>query len=236
MKSRPFLLSVLFATCLLGRASAQSGRPLSNDRVTIGAFAIDRAEVSIRQFRAFVTANARSTAAERDGGGFEFVSGWMRRTGWTWAAPYGQPGAETEPVVHVAWAEARDYCAYVGGRLPTIAEWREAAYTETRDAPTEGLVKGRTYRFPVGDSPDGMNTSSQRHLAVGASKRGVNGLYDMGGNVWEWVADRRGDEALTAGGSWWYDPSHTEAAKAQWKPADFYAVYVGFRCVYDVKA
>ena len=138
-------------------------------------------------------------------------------------------------MVHVSWAEARDYCSYVGGRLPTFAEWREAAYTETRETPNDGLVKGRTYRFPVGDSPDGMNTSSQRHLAVGASKRGVNGLYDMGGNVWEWVADRRGNEALTAGGSWWYDASHTEAGRAQWKPADFYAVYVGFRCVYDVR-
>jgi formylglycine-generating enzyme required for sulfatase activity len=234
MKPVVAFLSVLFATCSIERASAQSGHPASSDRVTIGAFAIDRAEVSIGRFRAFVAAKAQSTAAERDGGGFEFVGGWTRRSGWTWAAPYGQPGSDTEPVVHISWAEARDYCSYAKGRLPTFAEWREAAYTETRNDPTDGLVKGRTYRYPAGDAPDGMNVSSRRHLAVGASKPGVNGLYDMGGNVWEWMADRRGDEALTAGGSWWYDPSHTEVSSTQWKPAEFYAVYVGFRCAYDV--
>jgi sulfatase modifying factor 1 len=63
---------------------------------------------------------------------------------------------------------------------------------------------------------------------VGATKRGVNGLYDMGGNVWVWLADRRGDEALTAGGSWWYRLPQTQVGGAQWKAADFYAVYVGF--------
>jgi len=54
----------------------------------------------------------------------------------------------------------------------------------------------------------------------------------MGANVWEWLADRQGDAALTAGGSWWYGPSKTRAEGMQWKPASFYAVYVGFRCVY----
>jgi formylglycine-generating enzyme required for sulfatase activity len=39
----------------------------------------------------------------------------------------------------------------------------------------------------------------------------VNGLYEMGGNVWEWLADRRNGDALTAGGSWWYDAEQTTA-------------------------
>ena len=45
---------------------------------------------------------------------------------------------------------------------------------------------------------------------------------------------RRGDEALTAGGSWWYGPEQARANGAQWKAASFYAVYIGFRCAYDV--
>ncbi len=49
-----------------------------------------------------------------------------------------------------------------------------------------------------------MNNNRRHHVPVGTTKRGVNGLYDMGANVWEWLADRRGEDALTAGGSWWY--------------------------------
>jgi len=84
-----------------------------------------------------------------------------------------------------------------------------------------------------------MNLASgdpwDRQSPVGRTKRGVNGLYDMGGNVWEWLADRRGDEALTAGGSWWYGPAQTQWGSMQWKAADFYAVYVGFRCAYNIR-
>ncbi len=80
-----------------------------------------------------------------------------------------------------------------------------------------------------------MNNNRRRHVATGTTKRGVNGLHDMGGNAWEWIADRRGEEALTAGGSWWYGPEQTRAEGAQWKAAGFVAVYIGFRCVYDIR-
>jgi formylglycine-generating enzyme len=204
------------------------------DRVTLGPFAIDRTEVTIGAFRT-VAKPGTFTAAEREGGGFEYTGGWTRRPGWAWAAPYGTPGADNEPAVHLSWPEARDYCQAVGGRLPTWAEWQLAAYTERRDMPTDGFVKGQTYAYPVGDAVDGMNNSGQRHAPVGTTKRGVNGLYDMGGNVWEWLADRNGDDALTAGGSWWYGPEQTRASGIQWKPARFSAVYIGFRCVYDLR-
>jgi formylglycine-generating enzyme len=221
--------AILSALCA-GTAAAQIG-----ERVPIGAFAIDRTEITIGQFRAFATQKRLTTEAEKTGGGFEFVSGWTRRRGWTWQAPYGEKGQDSEPVVHVSWVEARDYCAFAGGRLPSFAEWRQAAYTELRAAPEEGFEPGRTYTYPVGNSPDGMNNNRQRHMPVGTTKAGVNGLFDMGGNVWEWLADRRDSEALTAGGSWWYGPENTRADAVQWKPADFYAVYVGFRCAYDIQ-
>lgn len=208
-------------------------------RENLGKFAIDRTEVTIGQFRNFAADKALKTAAEQEGGGHEFAGGWIRRRGWTWATPFGEPGSEDEPAVHVSWNEARDYCLAVGGRLPTLEEWERAAYTEARANPTDDFVNGRTYPYPVGDKPDGMNTSGRdrwpRHAAVGTTKRGVNGLYDMGGNVWEWLADRRGDEALTAGGSWWYGADKTKASAVQWKSADFHAVYIGFRCVYTAQ-
>jgi formylglycine-generating enzyme len=226
--SRKLFALILSAACASLPARAQ-------DRIRIEGFALDRTEVSIGQFRAFAQARGVTTAAEREGGGYEYAAGWTRRPGWTYLAPYGQPADDNEPAVHVSWSEARDYCAHAGGRLPTFAEWRRAAYTETRDHPTDGFVKGRTYAYPVGDQPDGMNNNRRRHVAVGTTRRGVNGLHDMGANVWEWMADRRGSEALTAGGSWWYGPENTRAEGAQWKSAGFFALYVGFRCAYDVR-
>ena len=62
----------------------------------------------------------------------------------------------------------------------------------------------------------------------------MNGLHDMGANVWEWGADAQGQERRTLGGSWWYGPQQMAADAVAWKPADFYAVYIGFRCVYPV--
>jgi sulfatase modifying factor 1 len=208
--------------------------------VPIGTFAIDPTEVTIEEFRAFARTTGLRTAAEKDGGGFEYGAGWERRAGWTVYRPFGrEPASDQEPAVHVSWQEAQDFCRWRGGRLPTAAEWRTAAYTESRAEPADGYARGRTYRYPVGDAPDGMNTNVadawQRHAPVGATKRGVNGLFDMGGNVWEWLADRRADEALTAGGSWWYGPAQATADAMQWKPVSFYAVYVGFRCAYDAR-
>jgi sulfatase modifying factor 1 len=230
--SNSVALSVLaLAGAMIAAGPAPATEPEA--RVTIGAFDIDKTEVTIAQFRAFARATQLVTVAEREGGGFEFAGGWTRRPGWTYERPQGQPGADDEPATHVNWQEAARYCAHVGGRLPTWTEWRMAAYTETREAPTDGFAKGRTYAYPVGDAPDGMNNNRRAHVAVATTKRGVNGLHDMGANVWEWIGDRRGAEALTAGGSWWYGATQARAEGAQWKPADFYAVYVGFRCAYD---
>ena len=204
------------------------------DRVALPGYALDRTEVTIGQFRAFAHATGLTTTAEREGGGFEWAAGWTRRPGWTYAAPQGQPGGDSEPAAHVTWEEARAYCAHAGGRLPSFAEWRAAAYTESRAAPPPGFERGRTYPYPSGDSPAGLNTNRRHHVAAGSTPPGVNGLQEMGANVWEWVADRRGAEALTAGGSWWYGPEQARAEGAQWKPAAFFALYVGFRCAYDL--
>jgi formylglycine-generating enzyme required for sulfatase activity len=46
------------------------------------------------------------------------------------------------------------------------------------------------------------------------------------------LLDAKGDSRLTAGGSWWYGSNQMKASGMQYKAADFYAVYVGFRCVY----
>ncbi|MDD0814561.1 formylglycine-generating enzyme family protein [Curvibacter sp. HBC28] len=210
---------------------------LANDRVRLDRFAIDRHEVSIARFAAFTQATGRTTAAEANGGGHEWDGGWQRRKGWHFRQPLGASDARQDlPAVHVSWYEARDFCQWAGGRLPTRAEWTRAAYTEW--VGQAGFVVGQTYPYPTGDSPRGANTNGDDpwpNLApVGATRPGVNGLYDMGANAWEWLADREGDKALTAGGSWWYGPAQMQASAVQWKPADFEVVYIGFRCAYGL--
>lgn len=211
------------------------------ERMPIGqppVFWIDSTEVTISQFGEFAQQNNLQTAAERAGGGYEYRFDWQQRQGWNFRTPYGKPANDKEPAVHVSWFEADQYCKAKGGRLPSRDEWSKAAYVETRSEPPEPFESGKTYEYPTGDTGRGANTVGDddgwpEHAPVASFAAGVNGLYDMGANVWEWLADARGKDRLTAGGSWWYGPGKMTASGMQYKAADFYAVYVGFRCVYD---
>lgn len=80
-----------------------------------------------------------------------------------------------------------------------------------------------------------MNNGRSRHADAGSTRAGVNGLHEMGANTWERVSDRRGADALTAGGSWRCGPEQTRARTAQWKASSFCALYIGFRCAYDAR-
>jgi sulfatase modifying factor 1 len=213
-------------------AVAQTG-----DHIALPGFAIDRTEVTIAQFARYAAVSGIETRAEREGGGFEFVGGWQRRAGWTWRTPDGGTSASDQlPAVHLTHGEAQAYCQWSGGRLPSAAEWQSAAYTEQRSVAPAPWKTGKTYEFPTGDRPQGANTSGAdawpRAAPAGATPPGVNGLLDMGANVWEWVSDERGKQRRTMGGSWWYGGTQMRADVDAWKDADFPAVYIGFRCVY----
>jgi len=203
----------------------------------LGGLQIDKTEVTIGQFKSYVQATGIKTRAEQEGGGFEFVAGWQRRSGWTWQKPDGvEPSSLHLPAVHLNHAEAQAYCQWAGGRLPTALEWQRAGFTELRQDPPKPWIRGQTYPWSTGDLPKGANTTDPdpwpRAAPVHETRAGVNGLHDMGANVWEWSADARGDERRTLGGSWWYPPYQMKADVEAWKPAHFYAVYIGFRCVY----
>lgn len=216
----------------------------------IDGFSIDRTEVSIGDFRRFVEDTGLTTKAEQDGGGLVYGAGWQTMAGWVWHSPFGEPGGPDEPAVHVTYDEAAAYCAWAGKRLPTDAEWVAAAFTEHRAAPPAPFEPGVTYPYPTGDSPEGANCLSgcgeapfidhsaklnrgRGHAAVGTTTAGVNGLYDMGANVWEWVDEGAGNQKRTRGSSWWYGADQMRVTNIASKPRDMAVVYIGFRCVSD---
>lgn len=236
------------ATAALAAFIALPWLPLAANELPmqrVGNFEIDATEVTVGSFKRYVQTTGVVTQAEREGGQ-TYEGGWQRRPGWHWRAPFGTPATDREPVVHVTYHEAHAYCAWAGKRLPTDAQWREAAYTERRAQPTDGLERGRTYRYPTGNDPRGANclgdcgevrtvahaqTSRGRgHAEAGVTRRGVNGLFDMGANAWEWVDSGPGDEKRTRGGSWWYGAASMVDDHDQRKPATMSAVYIGFRC------
>jgi formylglycine-generating enzyme required for sulfatase activity len=226
----------------------------------LGAVSIARTETTIGQFRRFAEATGLVTRAERRGGGQVFEGGWVDMPGWTWRAPFGAGHAphDSEPAVHLGFDEAQAFCRWAGGRLPSDAQWLEAAYTERRQPAPAGWVTGRRYTYPTGDSPQGAQclddcgAQAQRlavavagqagltrglgHAPVGRTRAGVNGLFDMGANAWEWVDEPAGlaqpqAERRTRGGSWWYGASPMRADHLQSKPGTTAVVYIGFRCV-----
>lgn len=228
---------------LISNASADS-----IGMVDLPHFAIDQTEVTISAFKIFSDETGFVTEAERSGGGLVFEAGWKKKLGWTWRNPYGLPARDDEPAVHITFDEASAYCHWAGKRLPTESEWVSAAYTEQRLSPPAPFERGKTYPFPTGDSPAGANCLNAcgdhpavpvahlldhgaGHAPTATTTAGVNGLYDMGANVWEWVEIDNTETKGTRGGSWWYGARQMQADYVARKPRDMAVVYIGFRCV-----
>jgi sulfatase modifying factor 1 len=132
--------------------------------VTLSDFYIDKYEVTVAQYRQFCEATRRTMPDP---------------------PPFGW--RDDNPIVSVAWSDAKDYAAWAGKRLATEAEWEYAA---------RGGKLSKGYRYSGSDDPDHVawyDLNSQRTThPIGTKAPNDLGIYDMSGNASEWCSDLYG--------------------------------------------
>jgi len=202
-------------------------------RVYVSAFGIDRTEVTVAAYRRCVTA------------GFCTPS--------TISAEDERLALPEHPVTGVDFRQASGYCAFIGGRLPTEAEWERAARGDDgRRFPwgdhyndrlanhghfdLENVVDGYRHAAPVGSFPDAASPF---------------GVLDMAGNAFEWTADlyapdtysrtstvdprgvTSGGQRVVRGGSWRWPAFMMRTTHRFYYGDGHEAPDLGFRCAYD---
>ncbi len=187
--------------------------------VPVAAFRIGRTHVTNAEYAAFVSATGRP-----------FPSHW----------PGAVPSADQarHPVTYVSWDDARAFCAWAGGFLPTEAQWERAARGDDE----------RTW--PWGDdapTPEHATFAAAGTTAVGLHPAGASpfGALDLAGNAWEWTAsayraypydedDGREDDAspgqrVVRGGTYSHGPGEIRCSSRHGMLAGAVDHYVGFR-------
>ena len=233
------------------------------------AVLMGRFELTFGQYKEFVQATGYQTAKKAcrvwDN---EFVD----KADATWENPYQpqRPLAE-HPVNCVSWNDAQAYIAWLGKktgkayRLPSTAEWEYAARAGTTtsrfwgDSPDDACDYANTYdisakeKYPFSWTFSPCKDGYAEHAPVGKFKPNAFGLYDMIGNVWEWMADcyagshqgrprdgrawnwEGGCEAReTRGGGWMSASERNRIAWPGKDPAERKLNYFGFRIARDL--
>ena len=170
----------------------EDGRENPYHLVNVPEFEIDVTEVTQGQYRDCFD-NDRCTAP-------------LTGNRCNWNEDESQSGREGHPVNYVSWTQAKAYCEWSGKRLCTESEWEKAARgTDERIYPWGNQEANCTWA--VMDDGGGYGCGENRTWPVGSKPPGIHGLYDMAGNVREWVEDdyHGNYENAPSDGSAWID-------------------------------
>lgn len=155
-------------------------------------FAMDQHEVTVEQFLRFANALDNRCARDHDGDTpcanphlFEVIAPRL---------PLRPKPAHAREPIDVSHQRATEYCAWVGKRLPTEAEWLLAALHDPAIGVTRAFPWGDTFRKGVmncGEDPGQCEDGTRLNSLVGAFPSDVSatGIFDLGGNFDEWVRD-----------------------------------------------
>jgi len=159
----------------MGNDSSSFEREIPAHTVELDAYWIDQTEVTNAMYATCVAADG--CAEPKDTKSF------------TYPEYFANPDFDDYPVVYVSWDMANEYCAWAGGgRLPTEAEWEKAARgTDGRYYPWAGSDT----EAPITCDKTNWGNCIGDTSPVGSYEAGKSpyGLYDVAGNVWEWVSD-----------------------------------------------
>ena len=214
-----------------------------------GGYWLGQTDVTVGAFKRFVGALGGQMPPEPEMNGRPLNPGW---------------GDDAMPMVGVTWDDAQAYCRWAGGRLPTEAEWEYAARAGSTPArygnlddiawSADNSGSQRLDSLAIGKKEDQagfmklLNENGNAMHAVGQKRANGFGLFDMLGNVWQWVNDwwdgsyyqnsppqdptgpQSGTERLLRGGSWVGRPRDIRVSLRNRRNPGDKDFDVGFRC------
>lgn len=191
-------VAVLIKGGQLNRPNSETG---GTEKLTIKSFYLDKNLTTVAEFDEFVKKTGYVTEADKFGNSAVFVSGhWELVDGADYQYPFGKDKAKAAPnhrVTQVSWNDAVAYAKWKGKRLPTEAEWEFAAtnggkskrvYPWGNDLRLNGKYQANVWQgtFPTENTQlDGYEFTSP----VASFPANELGIYDLGGNVWQWCSD-----------------------------------------------